>query len=257
MCYAEGGKFEGLFTAAKRFDGGGPMLQVKQFRFAADNLGYLIHGREEAMAVDGGAAEAIASCLDEMKLTLRYVASTHNHPDHTSGNALLVNQYGAVPLNPDALPDGYRIGLEHHEIAVFRTPGHTDDSVCFYTKPYLFTGDTLFNGTVGNCFSGDDGNFHRSVKRIMALPGRTIICAGHDYVRDALAFAKTTDPDPDAFDHCLRRYDPAHVFSRLDEELRVNPYLRFNDPKLVAILKEKGLPAETEWQRWQSLMTLE
>ena len=233
------------------------MLWAKQFRYAADNLGYVIHGEEEAMVVDGGAAASIVSHLEEGKRALRYVASTHNHPDHTSGNADLMNRYGAMLLNPGALPDGFRIRLDGHEIVVFRTPGHTDDSVCFYAGPFLFTGDTLFNGTIGNCFSGDERGFYRSVKKLMALPGSTIVYAGHDYVRDALAFAKTMAPDPKAFASCLRRYDPGHVFSRLDDELRVNPYLRFNDPNVVAILKEKGLPAGTEWQRWQSLMTLE
>ena len=233
------------------------MLQVKQFRYAADNLSYVIHGGKEAMVVDGGAVAAIVSHLEEKNLALLYVASTHNHPDHTSGNADLVHRYGSAPLNPGALSDGFRVGLDGHEIVVFRTPGHTDDSVCFYAEPFLFTGDTLFNGTIGNCFSGDERGFYRSVKKLIALPGSTIIYPGHDYVRDALAFAKTLAPDPGAFDACLLRYDPAHVFTRLDDELKVNPYLRFNDPHLVAILTERGLPAATEWQRWQSLMTLE
>ena len=233
------------------------MLQVRQFRYSADNLGYVIHGGREAMAVDGGAVAAIVSCLKEMNLTLRYVASTHHHPDHTSGNAALMSRCGSAPLDPGVLPDGFRFGLDGHEIAVFRTPGHTEDSVCFYAPPFLFTGDTLFNGTIGNYFSGDERSFYQSVKKLMALPGSTIVYAGHDYVRDALAFANTLGPDPEAFAACLRRYDPAHVFSRLDDEWRVNPYLRFNHPNLIAILKEKGLPAATEWQRWQSLMTLE
>lgn len=233
------------------------MLQVRQFRYAADNLGYVIHGGKEAMVVDGGAVAAIVSCLEEMKLTLRYVASTHHHPDHTSGNAGLMSRCESAPLEPGALPDGFRIGLDNQEITVFRTPGHTVDSVCFYAAPFLLTGDTLFNGTIGNCFSGDERSFYESVKKLMALPGSTIVYAGHDYVRDALAFAKTMAPDPETFAVCLRRYDPAHVFSRLGDELGVNPYLRFNDTNLIEILKERGLPAATEWQRWQSLMTLE
>lgn len=232
-------------------------LQVKQFRYAADNLGYMIYGSREAMAIDGGAVEPMIYHIEERELSLRYVANTHGHADHTIGNDVLLNRYGAEWFRTEALPDGFRIVLDGHEIALYRTPGHTDDSVCFYAEPFLFTGDTLFNGTIGNCFSGDDRSFHLSVKKIMALPGRTIIYAGHDYVRDALAFAETMDPDPESFSACLRRYNPLHVFSRLDDELRVNPYLRFNDPKLVSIMKERGLPAATEWQRWQSLMKLE
>ena len=91
----------------------------------------------------------------------------------------------------------------------------------------------------------------------MTLAGHTIIYAGHDYVRDAMVFARRLEPDNKEIDAYLSRYDPDHIFSRLDEEFKVNLYLRFNDPKLIKILREKRLPVATEWQRWQSLMTLD
>ena len=144
------------------------MLRANQFRYADDNLGYVIHGEEEAMVVDGGAVAAIVSHLEGMKLALRYVASTHNHPDHTSGNADLMNRYGAMLLNPGALPDGFRIRLDGHEIVVFRTPGHTDDSVCFYAGPFLFTGDTLFAPGYGRTDlpGGSWSDLVRSLRRL-------------------------------------------------------------------------------------------
>ncbi len=47
------------------------------------------------------------------------------------------------------------------------------------------------------------------------------------------------------------------VCSLLRDEFKVNPYMRFNDPKIIEILKKRGLPVDTEWERWQSLMAIE
>jgi hypothetical protein len=39
--------------------------------------------------------------------------------------------------------------------------------------------------------------------------------------------------------------------------LVINPYLKFNDSHMIDILQQKGLAVETEYQRWESLMSLE
>ena len=54
----------------------------------------------------------------------------------------------------------------------------------------------------------------------------------------------------------LEKYDPAHVHSTLEEESRVNPFLRFNDKKIISVLEKRGLPTGTEYERWESLMSL-
>ena len=53
------------------------MLKVKQFRYGADNLGYLVYGAESAMAVDGGAADEILAFLGEHQL---YPEVCRKHP---------------------------------------------------------------------------------------------------------------------------------------------------------------------------------
>jgi hypothetical protein len=37
----------------------------------------------------------------------------------------------------------------------------------------------------------------------------------------------------------------------------MNPYLRFDEPAVMEILAKRGLPAASDWQRWQSLMSIE
>jgi hydroxyacylglutathione hydrolase len=91
----------------------------------------------------------------------------------------------------------------------------------------------------------------------MSLSESTVIYAGHDYVEEAMNFARRLDPDNGYIEIFSQDYRPDHVFSLLTEELRVNPYLRFNERGIIDRLKKNGLPRKTEWQRWQSLMTID
>jgi len=233
------------------------MLKVKQFRYGADNLGYLLYGTDSGMAIDGGATEAILAFIEKQGLCLRYVAHTHSHSDHTCGREALLSRSPARLLAREDLPDGRKIVLDSETVQILHTPGHTKDSLCFYTGKALIAGDTLFNGTIGNCFSGDLQGFFRSICRLMALPDETLVYVGHDYVRDSMAFAQRLEPENRSIGEFLRHYDPDHVFSTLAEEKKINPYFRFNEPGIVDLLKQRGLPCRTEWERWQSLMSIE
>ncbi len=232
------------------------MLKVKQFRYGFDNLGYLVYGGASALAVDGGAADAIIAFVAQNGLSLQYVANTHDHPDHTSGNAALLKGSNARLLTAEELQKG-SIELAGMKIQIIHTPGHTNDSLCFYTGDILISGDTLFNGTIGNCFSGNLEGFYNSILKLTTLPEGTIVYAGHDYVRDSMAFAKHIEPGNQANDDFLRRYNPEHVFSTLADEKNINPYFRFNEPALIALMEKRGLPVATQWERWQSLMSIE
>lgn len=231
-------------------------LHVEQFR-CGDNLAYLLYGKKEAVAIDGVAWEEMLRFLDGHGLSLTYVTNTHGHFDHVAGNEPLLRHSRAQFLDHAAFPDGGAIVIEGEAIRVYRTPGHTADSVCFHTGGVLITGDTLFNGTVGNCFSGNLHAFFRSIKRLIALPGDTLIYAGHDYVRDSVALAEQLEPGNPDIERFRQAYDPGHVYSTLAEELKINPYLRFNEPAIIALLKEHDLPCATEEERWLSLMSIE
>jgi hydroxyacylglutathione hydrolase len=233
------------------------MYSVEQLRYGPDNLAYLVHAGGEAMAIDGGAVDAILAFVRDHRLALRYVANTHGHGDHTPGNAALLKGSRAALLEASALqrrPEP--IALGGGTIEVIPTPGHSRDSVAFYTGAAAITGDTLFNGTIGNCFTGDLDAFHASILRLMALADATLVYAGHDYVRDALDFAARLEPDNPEIARYRERYDPGHVVSTLADERRVNPYLRFDAPPIIALLAARGLPVATERDRWRSLMSI-
>ncbi|MBW2469353.1 MAG: hydroxyacylglutathione hydrolase [Deltaproteobacteria bacterium] len=231
-------------------------LQVKQFRYASDNLGYLIHGQKSAVAVDGGAVDAMLDFIDANRIRLDYVTQTHTHPDHMVGHQPLMDRTGAAHLDSQALSDTKELVLEGQKIQVYQTPGHTKDSVVFYTANALLTGDTLFNGNVGSCFSGGMRPFFESIKRIMAFPIQTRIYAGHDYVTYSMKVAKLIEPLNSDIDLFQKKYDPNCVCSSLEEERKINPFLRFNQPAIISVLKANALPHATEYERWVSVMSL-
>ena len=69
-------------------------------------------------------------------------------------------------------------------VEILYTPGHYNDSICYYLDGVLFTGDTLFVGRTGRTISkgSDIKKLYKSVYgTILDLPESTIIYPGHDY----------------------------------------------------------------------------
>ena len=236
------------------------MISIKQFRYNSDNFGYVLHGPHEAAVIDGGDWKDISVFLKTNNIRLALLTNTHRHSDHTCGNAPLQKIFSSGYLDPSKVEDGSFFTIDGEAIHIYKTPGHTDDSVCFHAGDFLITGDTLFNGTVGNCFSGDLKSFYTSIKRILSLPSQTKIYAGHDYVLNSLAFARHLEPNNKDLEIFRKDYDDRlkdEVFSTLDEEKKINPYLRFNHEAIISVLKDRNLPCDTEWQRWESLMSID
>jgi len=230
-------------------------LDIQQFRYGADNLGYLVYGEKSSIAIDPGAPEEMAKFASERNISIDIVTNTHTHADHTQGNNALVKRTNARFIDCTTLLHGQVLDLKDASgLEVMLTPGHTMDSLCFKGDGFIVTGDTLFNATVGNCFSGDLEAFFNSLKQLMVLSGDTLVYAGHDYVLDSLKYAKIIEPDNPNLNEYAAAYNPDHVVSRLSDEFKVNPYLRFNASSMIERLKEKNLPRETQFQRFSSVM---
>lgn len=230
-------------------------METRQFRYNQDNLAYLISHEGQALAIDGGAVADICTYADQQGLRITHVTHTHLHPDHTCGSAELLARTGAREVDHRQLVQAGVFDLNGVDIRVHHTPGHTRDSVVFECDGALITGDTLFNGTVGNCFSGDMAAFYDSLCIMMAFPIETKIYAGHDYVRESMAFARVITPENPHIKGYLDAHDTGHVVSTLADELRVDPYLRFDAPDIIAFLKSKGLPVGTAFERWEGMMS--
>lgn len=230
-------------------------MNIQQFKYGADNLGYLVYSEKSAIAIDPGAPEKMAEFAKDNNISIDIVTNTHTHADHTQGNNALIKKTKARFIDCTSLSQGQVLDLKSGTgLEVIMTPGHTKDSLCFKGDGFIVTGDTLFNATVGNCFSGDLQSFFNSLTQLMALPGNTLVYAGHDYVLQSLKYARIIEPDNPYLNGYVSVYNPNHVVSRLSEELKVNPYLRFDTPSMIERLKEKNLPRGSRFQRFASVM---
>jgi len=233
------------------------MIKIKQFKYSRDNFGYIVYNKTKAIAIDGGDTGGMLTFLEKNHLSLKTVTNTHAHQYHTQGNKYLLQATKAALLDTGMLKKTATIMLDHEEITIIHTPGHTADSFTFYTEGTLITGDTLFNGTVGNCFSGDMTGFLISLNRLMVFPDDTIIYSGHDYVQDSMTYAGIIEPyNTKKISEYLARYNPDHVYSTLGDEKKVNPYVRYNNKDMIRNLANRNLPAETETERWESVMSI-
>ncbi|GAG19836.1 unnamed protein product, partial [marine sediment metagenome] len=86
---------------------------------------------------------------------------------------------------PDILlKDGDVINIGENILKVIHTPGHTIGSICLYTDGNIFTGDTLFVGSVGRTDlpGGSIKQLLKSIhEKIYSLPGNATVWPGHDY----------------------------------------------------------------------------
>ncbi len=233
------------------------MLTITQFRYNADNLAYVVSGPKTAVAIDPGATHEILAFLEREGRTLSHVINTHTHPDHTQGNEAVISHTRARLLDFSTLREAKGVDIDGETLIVHPTPGHMDDCLTFEADGCLITGDTLFNGTVGTCFSGDMTAFFHTITFLLSFPEETKIYAGHDYVKESMAFARTIEPENEAaINRYLCAYDPGHVVSTLADERRANPFVRFNTENLINAMKLRGLAIATELQRWNAIMEL-
>ena len=99
----------------------------------------------------------------QQKLSPTKLLITHSHFDHTAylgeytasfPQAEVCVMTGSGQLqNEQAINDYDEIQVGTLKVTVFHTPGHTQDSVCFFVKGVLFSGDTIFIGRTGRTIS--------------------------------------------------------------------------------------------------------
>jgi glyoxylase-like metal-dependent hydrolase (beta-lactamase superfamily II) len=165
---------------------------------------------KEGMIIDpGDDGSSIMKQVKALGLSIKIIVLTHSHIDHVGGLADVKKATGAViaiheneapfllkqprlmefmpptPPSPPAdrlLKDGDVIKVGKLKFKVLHTPGHTSGGICLLGDGIVFTGDTLFNFSIGRAdFPGSDYDQEmQSIRsKLMTLPDETRVYPGH------------------------------------------------------------------------------
>jgi len=228
------------------------------------NYNYLIACAEtgEALAIDPLDHGQCLAVARKNGWRITQLLNTHEHHDHTGGNAAVVEATGAKVIAHHGAGskiagvdrgvkagDVIRVG-KTVELECMDTPGHTMCHICLRahargsTKPAIFSGDTLFNAGAGNCHNGGDAGllYETFAKQLAQLPDDTLVYPGHDYIENNLKFTLAREPDnadAKALLPAVTDHDPkvARV-TTLAEEKRFNTFFRLTSPGVIARLRE-------------------
>ncbi|EGO87459.1 beta-lactamase [Clostridium botulinum C str. Stockholm] len=155
----------------------------------------------------GGDADRLANIIDELNIEIKFILLTHGHMDHVGGVEVLREKYnvpvyingkdkelmekgtqvfgriwGKTPEDKE-LKDEEIIKLGSLDIRCIETPGHTPGGMSFLVNNVVFTGDTLFHGSVGRCDlpGGNQSQLIESIKnKLMVLDDEIVVLPGHE-----------------------------------------------------------------------------
>lgn len=224
------------------------------------NYSYLIYSQRtgEVYCVDPYNAPLIITHIKKFGLKLKGIFNTHEHGDHTEGNLELKeetkclvyghkNAKGKIPGLDKTLEEGdICFSVEEESIEVWDTPGHTFSHLSFVHKNPktvlgIFSGDTLFNAGVGNCFRGGDVNvlYDTMESKYVNLPDSCLLYPGHDYWENNLAFAAHVEPNH-TFRETFQKTRKDHLISTIGWERQLSPFFRRDSISLKNRLTELG-----------------
>jgi len=156
-----------------------------------------------------GEAKKVLKFIEDNQLNVRCIINTHGHPDHTCGNGIakekfnvpiLIHRFDAHMLGESSKAISRFLGFENFSppadkflnegdlvvfgkvaLRVIHTPGHSRGSISLLGGEEVFTGDTLFMGSIGRTDfpESSEHDMKNSLKKLMLLPENFVIYPGH------------------------------------------------------------------------------
>jgi len=178
----------------------------------ANNYLLIDEKTNDAVLIDcSSARDEFVDNIKKQKVNLKYIFLTHGHFDHILGVDKFKEVFGVdTYINENDMPqvgmcskmlqmftgsgdaeiktishfvsDGDVFKTGAIEIKCISTPGHTQGGMSYLINGKLFSGDTLFRGSVGRCdFPGGDFEaIKKSIKeKLFSLPDETEVFTGH------------------------------------------------------------------------------
>ncbi|MFL0194383.1 MBL fold metallo-hydrolase [Clostridium sp. WILCCON 0269] len=152
----------------------------------------------------GGEASHIIKAIDDSKCKVKYILLTHGHIDHTGAVAEIKYKYNApVAISekdykmiqqgafvygnigsevPIYIENNQVFEIGDIKLKAVNTPGHTPGGMSFLVDKVVFSGDTLFQGSIGRTDfpGGDFKTIIDSIKsKLLVLPDETVVLSGH------------------------------------------------------------------------------
>jgi glyoxylase-like metal-dependent hydrolase (beta-lactamase superfamily II) len=179
---------------------------------------------KEAAIIDPGIdyqqeATQINNYIEKNGLAVKFIINTHGHDDHIKGDDLFKKRYN-VPLcyhsfeartiegisavkKPDnaLLEEDDTLIFGAQTLKVLHTPGHSRGGICLVGEKVVFTGDTLFAGSIGRMDfeGGSPKEMRASLEKLKRLPDELLVYPGHGEA-SSIGQEKKTNPfltDPD------------------------------------------------------------
>lgn len=189
-------------------------LKIYNVGFLGINTYILLdNDSKEAVIIDlGGDYKPIKKDIDKSGCKVKFVLNTHGHFDHLYGEVQFQKDFPDIPVymhkddmihvnhidvemalwgfnNPvepvkiaGFIDENSELSIGCNKIQVLHTPGHSNGSLSYYTDGKLFSGDALFQRSIGrtDLYDGDYNKLISSIKtKLLTLDDDTIVFPGH------------------------------------------------------------------------------